>query len=131
MSQKIISSQVGPNVAAGTIASSVFGSTGNKSVAGLGFKPKMVEFTLLAGNSTANSASAEGVMTPTAQWVSSTFGTGSNNYRQGSTSACIGYTLNGSAFAMLSSYVSMDEDGFTINVGTAGTDFSIGWKAFG
>lgn len=116
--------------ATGVIAGSVLNSTGNKSITGLGFTPKMVEFYTLPPASTTISSYGEGVMTPTAQsatWIAGTTAGTRNSY----TNRCIAWGSQGSTTATLScSYVSMDADGFTINVNTAANNFDIAYKAY-
>lgn len=106
-------------------ASTFFGSTGNKSVTGLGFKPRLVEFSLMPieGSNTAIVLGGGG-MSPSKQYAYSySIGTESaSRFSNSSTSLCIGrISTAGTSFSMSAEYVSMDDDGFTINVITAST----------
>ena len=116
----------------GTIAGATLGTTGNKVITGVGFIPKLVRFTVTPTASTAITLVGIGSMTTTSQYylacTSQSTPTGSRN---SSTSACIGWLTSGvSTPALLASYVSMDADGFTINVGTANGAFDIAYEAY-
>lgn len=117
-------------VAIGTISPT---TTGNFSVTGVGFTPKLVRFTAMLSASTSASNYGVGAMTSSAQYVASIAPDGSSGSRNSSTSACIG-VLNqaSSTWNTLGSYVSMDSDGFTINFSTAsGSSPSFSWEAWG
>lgn len=117
----------------GTIPAATFGSTGNKSITGVGFIPKLVRFSAMPpANTTATNASI-GAMTTTSQYyVSNASQSASAIYgRNSSTSACIGYVFAGSSTpAMLANYVSMDSDGFTINVTSTNTSYDVAFEAY-
>lgn len=89
-------------------------ATGNKSITGLGFKPKKVRFVNTAGNSTSAGAMLIGAMDEHGnQYVALT--TQSSRYYD--TSHCFGYISGASnVLAQAGSYVSMDSDGFTVNI---------------
>ena len=118
----------------GNITAATFNSTGNKSVTGVGFTPKYVEFFVLASASASASTNAYGGMTAASQfsvWASSN-SSGNTSSRNFSTSACVGWgASSASTYTMSASYVSMDADGFTINVGTADGTFAVQYIAFG
>lgn len=116
----------------GTISSSTMNSTGNKAITGVGFTPKMVQFMALPSASGSNATFAFGQMTASAQTTSSmTIDTSNNKGRYSSSSNCISYATPGSASAtILATYVSMDSDGFTINVSTAAS-IEFAYLAFG
>lgn len=114
----------------GVILGATLGSTGNKAVTGLGFKPKLVRFTVLPTASTAAILIGFGAMTETDQFYvtgisSGTFG------RNSSTSACIAWVNGGSSTPqLLAGYVSMDSDGFTINVTSSSSTFPVAYEAY-
>jgi hypothetical protein len=119
---------------AGQISAATFSSTGNKSVTGVGFTPKFVMFFVMPSAATNASTNAYGAMTTTIQfntWASSN-SAGNTSSRNNSTTACVGWgTSSASSYNMAASYVSMDADGFTINVGTADGTFAVQYIAFG
>ena len=116
----------------GVIPGSTFGTTGNKSITGVGFTPQLVRFTTLnTANATASNLGI-GSMTSTGQFYSLTYTTDSPNAgRVSGTDGCIGYMSGASTIAMKASYVSMDTDGFTINVSTATGAYDIAYEAYG
>jgi len=118
----------------GTIsASTVTNTTGNKPITGVGFTPKLVRFTAIPPASTGATEVAMGAMTASAQYYTSSASQNSSAIyaRNSSTSACIGYVFAGSSTpAMLASYVSMDADGFTINVTTASNSYDIAFECY-
>lgn len=118
----------------GQISAATFSSTGNKSVTGVGFTPKFVMFFVMPSAATSASTNAYGAMTTTVQfntWASSN-SAGNTSARNNSTTACVGWgTSSASSYNMSASYVSMDADGFTINVGTADGTFAVQYIAFG
>lgn len=117
----------------GSISGATFGSTGNKSITGVGFTPQAVVFLLMPTTIASNAIQSIGFMTSSAQAAS---GTAASNaaapFRWSSTARCIGWGSPGaSAVAMDASYVSMDSDGFTINVNTAANNFDVAYLAIG
>lgn len=116
----------------GNIPAASFSTIGNRSVTGLGFTPKLVRFTILATSTTGAILMGNGAMTPLAQYyVANSADAAANRARNSSTSACIGWLTPGSVTPiMLASYVSMDTDGFTINVGTADGTFAVEYEAY-
>ena len=114
----------------GVISAAVLGTTGDKAITGVGFEPKLVRFTVLPTASTTAILVGQGAMTASSQYYyaginSGTFG------RNSSTSACIAWISGGSSTpSFLASYVSMDADGFTINVSTANSAFSVAYEAY-
>lgn len=116
--------------ASGILPASFFSSTGNKNITGLGFKPKRVEFLMIPSTSTANDSFATGFFTESHQVVVATITASGSSGRNSSTSDCIGYiTSSGSAWLMRASGVSMNSDGFTINVSVGAATFDIAWFA--
>ena len=117
----------------GTISAATFGTTGNKAITGVGFQPKLVRFTLLPSSTfnTSSSLHSRGAMTSSSQFVDmqyTSIGTSAST-KQGLTTACIGFITTATAL-MLASYVSMDADGFTINVGTANGTFDVAYECY-
>lgn len=135
MAQKINETQRTGGFAMGVISGATLGSTGNKAVTGVGFTPKLVRFTVLFPANATVAAGAFGAMTTSDQFYSawSTQPSASNvAARNSSTSACIGWVpANTSTPSLLATYVSMDSDGFTINVTSAASNFSVAWEAYG
>lgn len=116
----------------GTISAATFSTTGNKAITGVGFQPKLVKFQLLPSNSSSIGYSGGGSMTASSQfsWVH-TYASGSAS-RYSSKTSCITHVNSGaSTVANQASYVSMDSDGFTINVGTAATVFEVAYECYG
>ncbi len=114
----------------GVISAAVLGTTGDKAITGVGFKPKLVRFTVMGTASTAAIITGVGAMTSTSQFYAASIYSGVYG-RNSSTSACIGWVTGGSSTPyLLASYVSMDDDGFTINVGTANNAFSVAYEAY-
>lgn len=142
---KIAASAVTPakragGFAHGFITGATLNSTGNKSVTGVGFTPKMVHF-VISSNATDTAAGSDvrgytlqGFMfadgTEFAHAQSSDGGGGS---RYSTNAACI--ILNTSASnntpVLSAKYVSMDADGFTINVTVASSAAGVYWIAYG
>jgi hypothetical protein len=127
---------VGPfasKIAAGNFSSPA--STGNQDTTGLGFSPKMVEFTFSDQNSTSLQAmGGEGVMTATQQWSLCwrSRASSNNTVNDWRTTACICMVDLSSTVQYRATFVSMLGDGFRINwATTAGTGLKVGWKAWG
>jgi len=105
-------------------------ATGNYSVTGVGFKPRYVEF-MVGKHSTVDVYAGMGWMDyngdmRTISWTSAA----TENASHIISDKCIGI-INGTASSWLVSgvYVSMNNDGFTINFVSINTSFTIGWKA--
>lgn len=119
---KIADGAITPAKKAQYIASGSFTTdtgTGNKAITGLGFTPKFVEFHWFSGASATAQSNAIGWMTSTgqfAQWGSSN-AAANQSVRNSYSDRCFAI---GSAASSTSTdegaYVSMDSDGFTINV---------------
>lgn len=115
----------------GTIVGSTLGTTGNKSITGVGFTPRLVRFTVLPSASTTSSNYGSGAMTSSSQYYAAITSTGSGRTRNSSTTACIGWIGDTvSTPVLLANYVSMDADGFTINVTTASSAFDVAYEAY-
>lgn len=129
------------DVAIGTISSGT--STGNLTVSGLSFSPRVVNFTVVYADGVAsnyNASITKGAMDYHGnQWaVNSVARNGNGGSTYTSTSQCIKLNTiaagGGSAGANLHcSYVSMNPDGFTISVDTygGGGPFTICYEAQG
>jgi hypothetical protein len=116
----------------GTIAGATLGTTGNKAVTGVGFTPKLVKFTILASASANTSRVGYGSMTASAQFATWTADTATAGTGNGYTTRCIAWGTQGSSTAVLEcSYVSMNADGFTINVDTASSSFAVSYECYG
>ena len=119
----------------GQISAATLGSTGNKAITGVGFTPKLVRFHVQFTASSSIAAVATGAMTAAAQHyeAASTTTAGTTEFaRNSGTSNCIGYVSAGSSTLVLAcTYVSMDSDGFTINVGTASSSFAVEYECYG
>ena len=118
----------------GTIPGSTFGSTGNKSITGVGFKPKYVEFEVIFSSSTTSLRTGKGWMDESGgQGMAATATNGSSVSSTAlATARCIGWLSVGAATRVMgASFVSMDNDGFTINVNETASSFDVVYRAFG
>lgn len=116
----------------GTISGSTLGTTGNKNITGVGFTPKLVRFTVLGTSSTSVAFASTGAMTSSNQYYAATASSSGGYARVSSTSACIAVVTAGSTTLNLSAaYVSMNADGFTINVTAAFGTFDVAYEAYG
>lgn len=114
----------------GIIEGTVLGSTGNKTITGVGFKPKLVRFTLMPTYSSAAANFATGAMTPTGQFASTMASSGTNSARSSSSTASFLYVSSSGTTILRFEYVSMNNDGFTINVVDANSDFRVSYEAY-
>lgn len=117
----------------GNIPGATLGSTGNKAITGVGFTPKLVRFTVIVTNSSGASIMGFGAMTPSAQFYKTIGTDGTVTNRVASTTDCIGWvtgTTNTTTPSLKCQYVSMDADGFTINVSIAIATFSVSFEAY-
>jgi hypothetical protein len=121
-----------PGFKIGIIAAATLGSKGKKSITGVGFKPRLVRFQLLPSASTSFMGYASGAMTSTSQYFSAVAGvSNSSQSRYSATNRCFGFLTASTGSIMLEmAYVSMDNDGFSINVITASSAFSIAYEAY-
>jgi len=118
----------------GTISGTTVGTTGNKAITGVGFQPKLVRFTVNIGSATSGMNIGDGFMTSSAQFARAIGTNGTNFNRYHNTSNCFGWITGNSSTttpSLLASYVSMDSDGFTVNVGTAASNFDVVYEAYG
>lgn len=108
-------------------------ATGNQAVTGVGFKPALVRLTAVNSADTANPARGVGAMDSAGNQWSHTLnsaGTAHDRYR---TTRCIYLITAAGVVAVEASYVSMDTDGFTINI--VREDLGVGatillWEAY-
>lgn len=120
----------------GTITSGDLGTTGDKVITGVGFTPKRVEFVLLPTDASATTIYfANGAMDADGRqyytWVSQATGSGSNSRGFG-TDAAMGFAAPGTTTRTNQfAFVSMDADGFTINVSIASGSFAVRYLALG
>jgi hypothetical protein len=114
----------------GVIPGTTLSTTGNKTITGVGFTPKLVRFQLMPTNSTSQSDFGAGAMTATSQYGSAISYDGTSRSRTSSTTSVLLKIITGSGAAQLAfTYVSMNADGFTINV-TAALSFDVAYEAY-
>ena len=130
-----------PDKRAGGFAVGTFtspASTGNQSVTGLSFQPKLVKFTIGLTSATSSfMVLGGGAMTASSQFAyawGARSALNGRHTRAASTTACLALQ-NISAGDVASdgyvaSYVSMDADGFTVNFTTTATGATIYWEAY-
>ncbi len=114
----------------GNITAATLASTGNKAITGVGFIPKIVRFRMLgSAGATTGHFSGDGGMTPTNQFATAYGGNTSDIVRFSSLTLCLAAftALTDATPELQASYVSMDADGFTINVSVAA---SVGGNGF-
>ena len=114
--------------------------TGNQSIAGLGFQPKIILFfptrqTADGGVAHAYAGFGAGISSTerfAIQSLSEDNSVASDTIRGSSISKCIIYSALGSSSADIEAdFVSLDGDGFTINITTAGAAYRVGYLALG
>lgn len=117
----------------GVIPSATLGSTGSKSITGVGFKPRLVKFYSLVPASDTDMSYGNGAMDDSgSQFAVTISATGSYRGRNSSqTSAYILKSAASGSWVNNFSYVSMDSDGFTINVVTATSSVPVAFEAYG
>lgn len=114
--------------------------TGNQAITGLGFQPKIILF-YSSCKSGADGGQNDGFImfgvasSSTARWVTQSggpwgFGGGSANKKNWKTTRCI-FASQGFGTVAEADFVSMDADGFTINISTASTAIKIFYLALG
>lgn len=116
----------------GVIPGSTFATTGNKAITGLGFKPKLVRFTGVGSDNAATSSKSFGAMDSSGnqfmvlEYVTNAPAAG----RRSATNYCVGYMSTTSGYGLAAGFVSMDEDGFTLNCVLAGTAYDFYYEAY-
>lgn len=120
-----------PNI--GVIQGTTLQSTGNKSITGVGFKPSIVRFTLLPTGSYGTSGISSigvGAMTATSSFSAAIDVDSNNRTRDNSTNSIrLKVAPSIGAPQLEFKYVSMDADGFTINV-TSAVNFAVAYEAY-
>lgn len=114
----------------GVIPGSTLGSTGNKSITGVGFRPKLIKLSMMPPNSSGNVLFGFGAATESDQYVVAGTASTSATRRHSSTSHCIAYMGTAETPSLLASRVSLDEDGFTLNVSIASSTFDVAYEAY-
>jgi hypothetical protein len=107
---------------------------GNYSVTGLGFKPKSVAFFVSkAPGLQTHFCCCQGVMDQAGNQCSMTWaGVWSNTFKGDSRQDKCIYTINSSGISQVTaSYVSMDDDGFTLDFLAVNPVFNVQWLATG
>jgi len=104
--------------------------TGNYSVTGLGFKPRYVDF-MIGMEATAYSITANGWMDYNGnQGAVSTSGINTGaEYCERSITRCLHVVDTVGSIFIYATFVSMNNDGFTINFGAVNVTYTIMWKA--
>lgn len=112
-------------------------STGNFSVTGVGFKPKLIKLRVAAGNGTIIRHN-QGAADANNQWVDSIAARVSSPvgmHQQTSTSHCVrgdGVSTGGVlGNEVLGTRVSLDNDGFTLNFTATLSAYTLFWEAYG
>lgn len=122
--------------ATGNIDLVTLGTAGAFSITGLGFKPKMVRFFLRGANVTTQNVQGQGVMDENGNQsatASSTRSSDGLSIAVAATNRCfIRNSASSTTLSLEAEYVSMDADGFTVNIvaaSAAGTS-GITWEAY-
>ena len=101
------------------------------TIDGLGFKPSMVEFTVLVTTSTTSATEGGGAMTETDQYAhTSSSSSGGYKRRSETNLACIILPATTTSATLAFARESIDDDGFTINIVAASTAFDVAYKAY-
>lgn len=115
----------------GVIPASTFGTLGNKSITGVGFKPKLVKFTILPTPGIEDASLGFGAMSDDFQYYTYMSVNPPGRARNSGTTAAIVFHNSSAAGPLLvARYVSMDTDGFTFSVTTANSSFSVAYEAY-
>lgn len=138
---KLDAGAVTPAKRSGGVALGSFQShatTGNKGINGVGFTPKVVKFVVWLNATTLNGSSGVtigyGVMdgfTQAAAFISLDPNAPVNLSTDWNTSYCVYAASRTNTNVYQATFVSMDADGFTINVGTADNSYKVFWEAYG
>lgn len=131
--KKTVVRPVSTGISVGTISGATLGTPGSKSITGVGFKPRLVEFQVLPTASSSASGIGRGLMHESGyQWAtySSSNANSNQSARNTYTNRCIMWLAAASSTATFTAtYSSMDDDGFTIRVITPNNSFNVGWVA--
>jgi len=109
-------------------------SVGHYSVAGLGFKPKSVKFWISkAPGLQTHFCCCQGLMDDLGNQNSMAWaGVWSNTFKGDSRTDLCMYTINASGVSRVTAaYVSMDDDGFTVDFSVVNNLFIVRWEAIG
>ena len=139
MAQKINNTQVAPGPFIGVIPGSTLSTTGNKAITGVGFKPKLVRFTVMPTSNAAISLSSGSTVFGNGAAVSSTSqyavmvstqSPGTGLVRTSTTNRCFGFVTGSNVYNLSASLVQMDDNGFTINVLNESPAFDVAYEAY-
>jgi hypothetical protein len=119
-----VASHSSTSVFIGTLNAS---TVGNKSITGLGFQPTAIIFIWGPTSTGETGSSGIGFMTSSNQYSVESHSINANWGGSSSATAILGGTGITSSFAF--DYVSMDSDGFTVNVSDATTDTTVFYLA--
>lgn len=118
----------------GKILGTTLGTTGNKAITGVGFKPRYVEFLFLPSATTFSALTGSGYMNTNGEQYAYFTVAGAGGYAvlDSETECMVAVSSNGGSTTknMSVSYVSMDVDGFTINVATAQSGYNVVYTAY-
>lgn len=104
-------------------------STGNYLVTGVGFKPRVIEFTIMRAIGTSARSYIGWMDYNGNQGVNAWACDGTNANTKYSVSRCILLINDIAGIVIDAGYTSMDDDGFTINFTTIDANYKILWKA--
>lgn len=118
----------------GIVPKATWGTTGSKSITGVGFKPKLVRFRIQIDTATFSSLQAGGYMDGNGSQYAYFTAAGAGGYTtlRSETECLTCASSNGGSTTKIFSvtYTSMDADGFTVNVGTALSAYDIIYEAW-
>lgn len=116
----------------GVMPASELGSAGNKVVTGLDFKPKIVRFTFMIDVATIGRSSTGAMDELGNQFAATQANNGTDNTSIASEAYCaMWYNSNGTALVVGVKFVSMNPDGFTVEVVGGNTAYALAWEAQG
>ncbi|MCT2076065.1 hypothetical protein [Dietzia cinnamea] len=118
------------NIKTGVIEASAFQTLGDKKITGVGFKPRIVKFTLLPEYSNAAFNFAIGSMTDLDQFTATGASSTSGHARSSSTTAAFIFVSSSGDTTLRFERVSLDSDGFTVKVVTASSLFKVAYEAY-
>lgn len=118
----------------GQIPAATFSTTGNKTISGLGFRPRFVRFTLLQTSAATSARTLQGVATSSSSqyctYTLSSETSASGTTTNSSETYCICWRENKTTDGMRSSFVNFTDDGFIINVNLANGAIPIQYEAW-
>lgn len=104
----------------GTIPGATMGSTGNKTITGVGFEPKLIRFTVMP-SSNATGRTGYGVATADSQRAVSSYVDASNRHTAQTSASCFMLVESNGSWSNRANLVSMNSDGFVIDVVATGS----------